>query len=431
MTRTHRAAWVLPIAAPPIRDGWVAVRGDRIVAVGGSHERWPSGAPPDLKVGPALLPGKTVTPRPEPSRRREVGPADHAPQVAILPGLVNAHVHLELSWMRGLIPPGDSMPAWASALIALRRSSTVDPAVAIAAGIAEARAAGTSLVGDIANTLATAAPLADSPLSAVVFRELIGFRVEDAAPVIAQAEQEAASLTRSSRVRMALAPHAPYSVSPALLRALSRCRPDLPLAIHLGESRDEVEFLRAGTGAWRDVLERVGAWNPSWPVPGCGPVEYLAQVGLLSARTLVVHAVQVEAPELARVAAAGGTIVTCPRSNQWTGAGPPPIEAFYASGARVAIGTDSLASVASLSLFDEMAVVRRLAPGVAAARILQSATLDGAAALGFDDLGAITPGRRAELLAVQLPHPMSTAADVEQYLVSGVPAAAISWLAEP
>jgi cytosine/adenosine deaminase-related metal-dependent hydrolase len=120
--------------------------------------------------------------------------------------------------------------------------------------------------------------------------------------------------------------------------------------------------------------------------------------------------------------------VTCPRSNEWTGAGRPPIEAFYSSGARVAIGTDSLASVATLSVFDEMAAVRRIAPSVPAARILQSATLDGAAALGFDDLGAISPGRRAELLAVQLPHTLSTAADVEQYLVSGVPPEGVSWL---
>jgi cytosine/adenosine deaminase-related metal-dependent hydrolase len=183
-----------------------------------------------------------------------------------------------------------------------------------------------------------------------------------------------------------------------------------------------------GTGAWRDVLERVGAWSPSWQVPACRPIEYLQQVGLLSARTLVVHAVQLDTDELARVAAAGATIVTCPRSNEWTRAGTPPIEAFFASGARVAIGTDSLASVATLSMFDEMHAVHRLAPTVAAARVLQSATLDGATALGFDDLGAITPGRRAELLVVQLPHPMPTAADVEQYLVSGVPVDAVRWL---
>src|SRR4051794_40703951 len=188
MTTIHRAAWVLPIDTPPISNGWVEVREGRVVALGHASER-----PPD-------------------------GDADELP-VAILPGLVNAHAHLELSWMRGLVPPGDSMPAWASALIALRRSSTTDPGAGIVDAIAEARTAGTTLVGDIANTVDTIGPLSDSALSAVVFRELIGFRVEDPVPVVAQAELEAASIARSGRVRTALAPHAPYSVSPALLRA--------------------------------------------------------------------------------------------------------------------------------------------------------------------------------------------------------------------
>jgi len=393
----YRAAWVLPIAGPPIRDGWVEVRDGQVAALGGASER------------------------------PQIAAAD-VPNVAIMPALVNAHVHLELSWMRGLVPPGDSMPAWASALIALRRSSTTDPGSAIVEAIAEARAAGTTLVGDIANTTDTIGRLSESALSAVVFRELLGFRVDDPATVIAQADRQAASIERSATVRTALAPHAPYSVSPALLRALSTQQ---PLSIHLGESSAELEFLRTGTGPWRGVLEAVGAWTPSWPVPDAGPIDYIERLGLLNDRLLVVHAVQLTNAELGRVARAGATIVTCPRSNEWTGAGTPRIEAFYTCGARVAIGTDSLASVATLSVFDEMAAIRRLAPSVPASRILQSATLDGAAALGFDDLGAITPGRRAELLAVPLPRAMSTAADVEQYLVGGVPPGAVTWLDEP
>ncbi len=394
MTRLYRAAWVLPIEGPPIPDGWIEVRDGRVAALGAARER-PPAAPADV------------------------------PQVAIVPALVNAHVHLELSWMRGLVPAGDSMPAWASALIALRRSSTTDPYPAIVAAIRESRAAGTTLVGDVANSVETIAPLSDSALSAVVFRELIGFRVDEPLPMIAQAERESASIPRAARVRTVLAPHAPYSVSPALLRAL---RAQRPLSIHLGESRAEVEFLRTGSGPWRGVLEAVGAWSPTWQAPEAGPIDYIERLGLLNAHLLVVHAVQLTNEELRRLAGAGATIVTCPRSNEWTGAGTPPMEAFYSSGARVAIGTDSLASVATLSVFDEMAAVRRIAPSVPAARILQSATLDGAAALGFDDLGAISPGRRAELLAVQLPHTLSTAADVEQYLVSGVPPEGVSWL---
>jgi len=119
--------------------------------------------------------------------------------------------------------------------------------------------------------------------------------------------------------------------------------------------------------------------------------------------------------------------VTCPRSNRWTGAGTPPIARFYASGVRVALGTDSLASVADLNLFDEMAAVREIAPDVPAGRILRSATLDGAEALGFEgEFGAITPGARAALITVRIP---SGVKDVEEYLVSGIQPSDIGWLA--
>ena len=118
--------------------------------------------------------------------------------------------------------------------------------------------------------------------------------------------------------------------------------------------------------------------------------------------------------------------MTCPRSNMWTGAGTPPIERFYASGVRVAIGTDSLASVVDLNLFAELAAVRRLAPGVPAARILESATLQGADALGFAaDYGSIEPGKRADLIAVRIPRGLE---DVEEYLLRGIEPDAIQWL---
>jgi len=144
---------------------------------------------------------------------------------------------------------------------------------------------------------------------------------------------------------------------------------------------------------------------------------------------LAVHGVQLTDADLARLAAAGATVVTCPRSNRWTGAGTPPIDRFYASGVRVAIGTDSLASVDDLSVFAELAAVRRLGPRVPASRLLDSATRQGAIALGFDaDLGSIAPGKRAQLVAVRLPAGVT---DVEEYLVSGVPPEDISWVCEP
>ena len=196
--------------------------------------------------------------------------------------------------------------------------------------------------------------------------------------------------------------------------------------MHLGESAEEIEFLRNGTGEWRALLESLGVWNPSWTPPACGPVEYLDRQGLVNDRLLAVHGVRFDDDDLTRLRGAGATIVTCPRSNRWTGAGEPPVGRFYASGVRVAIGTDSLASVEDLNLFHEVAEVRRLAPSVPASRILESATRAGAQALGFaDELGTIAPGKRAELITVRLP---DTVADVEAYLVSGIEPGAISWL---
>jgi aminodeoxyfutalosine deaminase len=392
----YRAAWVLPIAGPPLANGWVHIDDQRVRAVGGAGD--------------------------DPPAEAEVVDLGHA---ALMPGLVNAHTHLELSWMHRRVPASDAMPAWAAALMALRRTVDAEPEAPIEAAIRDARAAGTSVVGDVTNTLAAYGPLLDSDLAAAVFRELLGFNAGDPAGAVEDARRQIDELLPVAWLRPSIVPHAPYSVSPELFRAIAAAGHG-PLSVHVGESADEVRFLRDGTGTWRDLLGRLGAWNDRWTAPGCRPVEYLDRLGLVSDRLLAVHCVQADEGELARLAAAGATIVTCPRSNQWTGAGVPPIEAFYASGARVAIGTDSLASVDDLNLFAELAAVRRLASRVPARRLLASATLHGAEALGFAaDFGSIEPGKRADLIAVALPAGVT---DVEEWLLGGLEPDAIRWL---
>jgi cytosine/adenosine deaminase-related metal-dependent hydrolase len=390
----HAAAWVLPMTGPPLRRGYVAVDGGEIVDVG----TLPTGA--------------------------------EVPSIAILPGLVNAHTHLELSWMKGRIPPDDSMPAWAQRLITLRLSSPGGGPVPMVEAIAAVRASGTTLVGDVTNSLATYDLLAASELSAAVFYEQLGFNAAMALPLIAAAKQQLSEVRQIDRVRATIVPHAPYSVSPELMRAIAGANPDgRPISIHAGESPEEMQFLKEGSGPWRDLLERLGVWSPHWAAPGCGPVEYLDRLGLLNDRLVAVHGVQLTDDELGRLAAAGATLVTCPRSNRWTGAGTPPIDRFYASGVSVALGTDSLASVDDLNLFAEMAAVRSIAPSVPARDILRSATLEGARALGFGgELGAIAPGLGAELLAVRLPAQLDAAEDVEEYLVRGVSPSDVTWL---
>jgi cytosine/adenosine deaminase-related metal-dependent hydrolase len=215
-------------------------------------------------------------------------------------------------------------------------------------------------------------------------------------------------------------------VSPALLRAIADASKDARISIHLGESAEELDFLGSGGGAWRSLLTSLGAWTDQWRPPGTGPVDYVASHGLLNQRLLAVHCVHLTERELAMLAEAGASVVTCPRSNQWVGAGVPPVERFYRSGVRVAVGTDSLASVGDLNVFSELRLMRQIAPGIPAREILASATRHGADALGFGDtLGTIEPGKRAELITVSVPE---GAGDVEEYLLSGIEPEQVRWL---
>ena len=351
----------------------------------------------------------------------------------VLPGLVNAHTHLELSHLHGQIPPAPTFVDWARAVVGARRAAAdryqVEILAAVQRGIDEAERSGTVLIGDISNTLVTFAPLASSALAAVIFYELIQFRSWDATGLIAKACHELEALTPTPSVRAGFAAHAPYSVAPELLQAIRRAverDPTVPWSVHLAESREESEFIHSAGGPWRTFLEDLDAWDDTWIPPGVSPVEYLDQIGLLDGRLLAVHAVHADMTDLARLSARGSTLVTCPRSNVHTGAGHPPLEKFYDSGARVAIGTDSLASSDSLSVFDELACMRSLAPSVPARRLLDSATRQGALALGFgSEFGSIAPGKRARLIAVDVP---DLADDVEEYLVSGIHPEQITWV---
>jgi aminodeoxyfutalosine deaminase len=404
----HRAAWVLPIAGPVMRDAWVAVDGGRIADCGAASE-----AP----VGKPAPPGSDDRP------------------FAILPALVNAHTHFEFSYTRGMIPPSSSFGEWVSALVALRRKHQ-DPAApqildAARTAIAEARGSGTGLVGDISNTLVTVGLLREAQMPARVFHEVLGFNLPDPGAVVRAACERVAALEPSEIVRVNITPHAPYSVAPAMfseIEGVLAAESDAVASIHLGESPDEIVFLHSGGGGIRAALESIGAWNTSWRPPGCGPVEYMDRFGLLTPRLLAVHGVQFGGDDFARLRAAGATLVTCPRSNRWVGAGDPDVAAFYAAGVRVAIGTDSLASVEDLNLFAEMARIRALGPGIPARVILESATRIGAEALGFgEDYGTIEPGKRAALIAVRVPDGVS---DVEEYLVSGIEPGDVQWLDE-
>ncbi len=414
MTHIVRARWVLPIDRPPIDGGWIEIHDRRIARVG-------HGVPP--------------------------ASADDLGNCAIIPGLVNAHTHLELGWLAGRIPASTSIVEWIRALIRERGAGPQDGergvVKAIERGIQEARDTGTVLVGDVSNTLATPSVLQAIGMPATVFYELLGFNLPDPSGLVGRAWERVDELHTSHFERQTFEPrnrrtlesqnrsieysvvaHAPYSVSPALFQAIAAAQRQAPLSIHLAESAEEMELLATGGGAFRALLEELGAWTDRWQAPRCGPVEYLKGLGYLHSGCLVVHGVHLSPSALEELRDQDVVLVTCPRSNEWVGGGMPPVSHFYASGARVAVGTDSLASVGSLSLFDELAALRRIAPEVSAASLLESATRIGAEALGRGgELGTITPGKRAALVSVRVPDAVH---DVEECLVGGIEREAIS-----
>ena len=400
---TFSAEWIVPISGPPIRNGYIAVdREGRIGAIGtGSPEQ-------------AIALGNVV----------------------LLPALVNAHTHLELSFLHGHVPPSDNFNDWVTSLMAVRRGIGRDPLApdtldAARRAIEQARKTGTGVVGDVSNTLATVDLLREARMRAHVFYEQLGFNLTDVPGKIARAVAAMDAVRGDdAMVRVTLAPHAPYSASPALFAAIRRevdASTHPVTTVHLGESAQEVEFVRDGTGPARAMLERLGVWTDAWMPPGTSPVAYLDDLKFIDARTLVVHGVQFDRRDLDRLRRSGATLVSCPRSNAYVGAGSPPLASFYESGVNVAFGTDSLASVADLNMFNELAEARRIAPGVPARRLLESATMIGARALGFEnDFGSCEVGKRAALAMVRLPP--RHVPDVEEYLVGGVEPHAITWL---
>ena len=403
MVTRYRARWVLPIDSAPLEHAWVDVEDGRVAAVGVNQEKTAASA--------------------DANRSKLVDLGD----VAVLPGLINAHTHLELSGLRGRVPRTSAMPLWVRQLMGERRQADGDGEEAICAALQELRACGTAAVGDVSNTLASVGPLTESSLAAVVFHELIGFSVADGDAAVCRAIDSWPPQDSDSRVQLTLGVHAPYSVSPSLIGAIHRAvtRQGLRTTVHLAESQDELQFLADGTGRWRELLDDLGAWSGEWAIPACGATEYLERLGVLGPHMVVVHGVHLTDRELETLASHGVTLVTCPRSNAWTGAGTPPIERFFASRVSVAVGTDSLASVDDLNLFAELAEMRRLAPSVSAQDLLRSATQSGARALGLTGWGIIAPGAHAALIAIDVPPDVE---GVEEYLVGGIGPASIRWV---
>jgi cytosine/adenosine deaminase-related metal-dependent hydrolase len=382
-TKAWRARWVIPVDRPPIEGGVVTVARGRIVAVGGT----------------------TVD-----------GPLHDLGDVALLPGLVNAHTHLEFSLLQQpLGRPGIHFADWLAEVIEWRRVSGASDeerlpfqAEAIAAGLAESAAAGVVAVGEIATGLWNDAVAGlSSDIELVAFAELLGLADERVLPLVERAEKHLAQASSHPglSVQAALSPHAPYTMHPALLARAIELSAEyrLPLAMHLAESPEELELLASQTGPLVELLKSRGVWRTELLQRGSRPLDYLHLLANAD-RSLVIHGNYLTPEELEYLAQRWQqmSLVYCPRTHAYFGHQPYPLAAALAAGVRVAVGTDSRASNPNLRLFEELRHIARQHPTVQPEAILRMGTLAGAEALGLAELGSISPGKRASLLIVPL-----------------------------
>lgn len=342
------------------------------------------------------------------------GPAEAAcvelDDCIIVPGLVNAHTHLEFSDLDAPLPGHAGLPAWIAQVVALRRTrpSGGGPATAhaVRAGLAECAAAGVTAIGEIATTLPARETFTAGP-RVRVFREALGLSTPTTEAALAALRRDLGQLDAAGAAA-GVSPHAPYSVAAPLGRALLEMARTLrvPAAMHLAESLAEAELVAAGTGDFRTLLESLGAWPATAPPRLLSAADWISLLAR-GPRGLVVHGTFLNDDALARLARHRDrlAVIVCPRTTRLLSGALPPLAQFRATGARIALGTDSRASNPDLSVLAEC---RALVDGglVSPAEALRMATVDGAWALGFEHrAGVLAPGRPADLVILRPARP--------------------------
>ena len=377
-----RARTVLPVSAPPIENGAVLVAGNRIRTVGS----WS-----DLK-SPA---GEEIC---------DLG------EVILLPGLINAHCHLDYTDMAGELPPPKTFTDWIPLITAAKTAwNYSDYAHSWLRGAHMLARNGTTTVADIEAMPDLLPEVWDAtPLRVFSFLEMTGIRARREPKEILREALEKIDSLSPARSSAALSPHAPYSTLPELLRGSARVSRQRrwPLCTHVAESEQEFEmFTRAG-GMMYDWLKRNFR-----DMSDCGlgsPVEHLARNKMLGKNLIAIHANVLARGDAALLGKHRVNVVHCPRSHAYFRHPPFLRERLANAGANLCLGTDSLATVRlmgrhkpELNLFEEM---RALAGGdraVSPAEVLRMATLNGARALGWrGQIGELRPDAFADLIAI-------------------------------
>lgn len=364
------ADWVLPVSRPPIRNGAVVVDNGVIAEVGRLDEL----------VG-----------HPYARERFEFG------DCVLMPGLVNAHTHLSLSSMEGLLAP-EAFDLWLPKLVeAMRAWDPDDFAASAALGAQRCIEAGVTVVGDIVYGPEAAAAAADAGVGGVFYWEAIGVEGQRLYAELERMEFPADHVSAcGGRARCGLSPHSTYTSGPSLLKAVHEAALELkaPVAVHVAESTAEVELLAHGTGPLKQTAERMAK---GFVAPGTGPVAYLDRLGVLDGATAV-HLGQMLPTDIPRLAATTRGVVTCPRSNRHLSNRTPRVHRMLLAGIPVGVGTDSAASNSDLDLLEEVRLLKSLDPKLTATHLVQLATASGAVAIGVEDrYGILERGMQADI----------------------------------
>jgi cytosine/adenosine deaminase-related metal-dependent hydrolase len=318
----------------------------------------------------------------------------------LMPGLVNAHAHLELPSLLKRIRTG-TLPHWVIKLVRAKKRITQKEYVERSKkNILSLIRTGTTTVAEICTHGASLGPLHQSGLRGVIFFEVISMT-----PSMRFFRPSFQRFRRSALIQTGISPHAPYTVSADILKFFKRKYPNQHYCMHVAESEDELKLLRGEKTGFQKVYKMAG-WDINWAPKAISPFLYLYELGLLSRRFIAVHAVHTTIYDIRLIKKTGASVVHCPRSNKETHVGMMPLKRFLDAGITVGLGTDSLASSPSLSLWDEIRFASRLheRSGVSAAAVLNLATRGGARALGLDAvIGTLAPGKRADIIAVPVP----------------------------
>lgn len=298
-----------------------------------------------------------------------------------IPGLVNAHTHLELGHLAGRVPGGEGLPAWVQRLFAQPERPSAEIEATMAASLVDLADSGTTGLLDVANTTRSTRLLAESDLEGTVQRELFGWDPQRWSLALATVAAEGAPPGQDA-LHLVPTAHSTYSCSAELLAAVLSDTAAPPRTLHVAEDASELTFLRKAEGPWAELLDFLGRPWQGRHLRARSPVGLLHQLGVLGPHLGLVHCVWVDDEDLDIIAETGATVVLCPRSNLFIGGRLPPVPAMVRRGIPLALGTDSLASGPDLDVLLEAAALRSAFPGVDPQVWLDALTVGGARLMG-------------------------------------------------